>query len=118
MRPVGLFSTSTRSPGAGRAASEIAAGQHDLGVPPLISLYALPDGLARLVARLCWIWLGSIWPIGNPHRSTSYPACGPCALLFGRAASADGTLEIGPNRLVLADDPVAELKFIEHMGRD
>jgi hypothetical protein len=29
---------------------------------------------------------------------------------------ADGQMEIGPNRLVSADDPAADLRFVEHSG--
>ena len=38
-------------------------------------------------------------------------------ILFARALGGhEGPLEIGPNRLIIADDPSADLKFIEHSG--
>ena len=38
-------------------------------------------------------------------------------ILFGRALQAgDDALEVGPNRLILADDPAADLRFVEHSG--
>ena len=111
-------SDTTASAGAGFGRfRQIAAGQHDLGVPPLISLYALPDGFMSgrpPLLDLAWLNLAH-WQSSSDQRHILHVARVP--LLFGRALQvADGTLEIGPNRLVLADDPAAELKFIEHSG--
>ena len=92
-------------------------GQHDFGEVPLVTLNAAPTGFMRArspLIDLAWLNLAH-WQSASDQRHILHVARVP--VLFGRALQvADGEIEIGPNRLILADDPAAELRFVEHSG--
>ncbi|MEX0503483.1 DUF4055 domain-containing protein [Alphaproteobacteria bacterium LSUCC0719] len=92
-------------------------GQHDFGEVPLITLNAAPTGFMRArppLIDLAWLNLAH-WQSASDQRHILHVARVP--VLFGRALQvADGEIEIGPNRLILADDPAADLRFVEHSG--
>jgi hypothetical protein len=63
---------------------------------------------------LAWLNLAH-WQSSSDQRHILHVARVP--ILFARALQvADGQMEIGPNRLVSADDPAADLRFVEHSG--
>jgi len=92
-------------------------GAHEFGVVPLITLNAAPLGFMRArppLIDLAWLNLAH-WQSASDQRHILHVARVP--ILFGRALQvADGGIEIGPNRLILADDPAADLRFVEHSG--
>jgi hypothetical protein len=95
----------------------IAEGRHDLGQVPLISMNTAPTGFMQArppLIDLAWLNLAH-WQSSSDQRHILHVARVP--ILFARALQiAEGKLEIGPNRLVLADDPAADLRFVEHSG--
>ena len=63
---------------------------------------------------LAWLNLAH-WQSASDQRHILHIARVP--ILFARGMnSLDGPLDIGPNRLIIADDPAADIKFIEHSG--
>ena len=63
---------------------------------------------------MAWLNLAH-WQSASDQRHILHIARVP--LLFGRGLQmAERGLEIGPNRLILSDDPSADLKFVEHSG--
>jgi len=92
-------------------------GAHDFGKVPLVTLNAAPLGFMRArppLIDLAWLNLAH-WQSASDQRHILHVARVP--ILFGRALQvADGEIEIGPNRLILADDPAADLRFVEHSG--
>lgn len=92
-------------------------GSHDFGRVPLITLNAAPLGFMRArppLIDLAWLNLAH-WQSASDQRHILHVARVP--ILFGRALQvADREIEIGPNRLILADDPAADLRFVEHSG--
>ena len=92
-------------------------GLHEFGVVPLVTLNAAPLGFMRArppLIDLAWLNLAH-WQSASDQRHILHVARVP--ILFGRGLqTADGEIEIGPNRLILADDPAAELRFVEHTG--
>lgn len=94
--------------------------------PPLMAMATSLDGdgtplgsfasmlLRALLIDLAWLNLAH-WQSASDQRHILHVARVP--ILFGRALQvADGEIEIGPNRLILADDPAAGLRFVEHFG--
>ena len=100
--------------GAWHVASE---GRHGYGRPPLVTLNVAPSGFMQArppLIDLAWLNLAH-WQSASDQRHILHVARVP--ILFGRALQvAEGDIEIGPNRLILADDPAADLRFIEHSG--
>lgn len=92
-------------------------GRHEFGLVPLVTLNAAPLGFMRArppLIDLAWLNLAH-WQSASDQRHILHVARVP--ILFGRALQvADGEIEIGPNRLILADDPAADLRFVEHSG--
>jgi len=92
-------------------------GAHDFGRVPLVTLNTAPLGFMRArppLIDLAWLNL-SHWQSASDQRHILHVARVP--ILFGRALQvSDGEIEIGPNRLILADDPAADLRFVEHSG--
>ena len=92
-------------------------GSHEFGRVPLVTLNAAPLGFMRArppLIDLAWLNLAH-WQSASDQRHILHVARVP--ILFGRALQvADGEIEIGPNRLILADDPAADLRFVEHSG--
>ena len=90
---------------------------HDFGLVPLVTLNAAPLGFMRArppLIDLAWLNLAH-WQSASDQRHILHVARVP--ILFGRGLqTADGEIEIGPNRLILADDPSADLRFVEHSG--
>ena len=92
-------------------------GAHDLGAVPLVPIIANPTGF--MTARpplmdMAWLNLAH-WQSASDQRHILHVARVP--ILFGRGLQmAERGLEIGPNRLILSDDPAADLKFVEHSG--
>lgn len=63
---------------------------------------------------LAWLNLAH-WQSASDQRHILHIARVP--ILFARAMGGyDRPLEIGPNRLIMADDPAADIKFVEHSG--
>lgn len=63
---------------------------------------------------MAWLNLAH-WQSASDQRHILHIARVP--ILFARGMSSlDGPLDIGPNRLIVADDPAADIKFIEHSG--
>ncbi|MGC6454631.1 MAG: DUF4055 domain-containing protein [Candidatus Puniceispirillaceae bacterium] len=91
--------------------------RHDFGQVPLVTLNAAPLGFMRArppLVDLAWLNLAH-WQSASDQRHILHVARVP--ILFGRALQvADGEIEIGPNRLIMADDPAADLRFVEHSG--
>lgn len=103
---------------AGRRGWQVSEqGQHDFGKVPLVTLNVAPTGFMRArppLIDLAWLNLAH-WQSASDQRHILHVARVP--VLFGRALQvADGEIEIGPNRLILADDPAADLRFVEHSG--
>lgn len=96
---------------------KIEEGTHDLGQVPFIPLIPNPSGF--MTARpplmdMAWLNLAH-WQSASDQRHILHIARVP--ILFGRGLQmAERGLEIGPNRLILSDDPSADLKFVEHSG--
>jgi hypothetical protein len=92
-------------------------GEHGFRRVPLVTLNAAPDGFMQArppLIDLAWLNLAH-WQSASDQRHILHVARVP--ILFGRALQvANGEIEIGPNRLILADDPTAELRFVEHSG--
>lgn len=92
-------------------------GRHDFGEVPLVTLNAAPVGFMRArppLVDLAWLNLAH-WQSSSDQRHILHVARVP--VLFGRALQvAEGEIEIGPNRLIMADDPAADLRFVEHSG--
>lgn len=92
-------------------------GVHDLGQVPFVPIIANPTGF--MTARpplmdMAWLNLAH-WQSASDQRHILHIARVP--ILFGRGLQmAERGLEIGPNRLILSDDPSADLKFVEHSG--
>ena len=95
----------------------VTEGRHGLGRVPLVTLNAAPTGFMRArppLIDLAWLNLAH-WQSASDQRHILHVARVP--VLFGRALQvAEGEIEIGPNRLILADDPAADLRFVEHSG--
>ena len=95
----------------------VAQAEHDFGSVPVITISAYPTGWmqSRLpLIDLAWLNLAH-WQSSSDQRHILHVARVP--VLFGRALQVEQQdIEIGPNRLILADDPAAELKFVEHSG--
>jgi len=93
------------------------AGSHDFGCVPLVTLNAAPTGFLRArppLIDLAWLNLAH-WQSASDQRHILHVARVP--ILFGRGLQlGEGGLEVGPNRLILADDPAADLRFVEHTG--
>ncbi|XDZ66194.1 DUF4055 domain-containing protein [Alphaproteobacteria bacterium LSUCC0684] len=63
---------------------------------------------------LAWLNLAH-WQSSSDQRHILHIARVP--ILFARGMnSMDGPVDVGPNRLIVADDPAAEVKFVEHSG--
>ncbi len=96
---------------------KINEGNHDLGQVPFVPISANPTGF--MTARpplmdMAWLNLAH-WQSASDQRHILHIARVP--VLFGRGLQmAERGLEIGPNRLILSDDPSADLKFVEHSG--
>lgn len=96
---------------------KINEGSHDLGQVPFVPILANPTGF--MTARpplmdMAWLNLAH-WQSASDQRHILHIARVP--VLFGRGLQmAERGLEIGPNRLILSDDPAADLKFVEHSG--
>ena len=92
-------------------------GTHDLGHVPLIPIMANPTGFMTVrppLIDMAWLNLAH-WQSASDQRHILHVARVP--VLFGRGLQmAERGLEIGPNRLILSDDPSADLKFVEHSG--
>ena len=92
-------------------------GRHGLGQVPLITFNVAPNGFMRCrppLIDLAWLNLAH-WQSSSDQRHILHVARVP--ILFGRALQAgEGAIEVGPNRLILADDPAADLRFVEHSG--
>ena len=92
-------------------------GPHEFGIVPVVTLNTAPLGFMRArppLIDLAWLNLAH-WQSASDQRHILHVARVP--ILFGRGLqAADGEIEIGPNRLILADDPSAELRFVEHSG--
>jgi len=94
-----------------------ASGTHNLGAVPLITMNVNATG--HMMARpplldLAWLNLAH-WQSSSDQRHILHVARVP--ILFGRAMQiGDEQLDIGPNRLIMADDPASDLKFVEHSG--
>ena len=92
-------------------------GKHDFDGVPVITIYA--NQIGWMISRpplidLAWLNLAH-WQSSSDQRHILHVARVP--LLFGRALQVEQQdIEIGPNRLILADDPAADLKFVEHSG--
>ena len=81
-------------------AAELTAAGRNVIQPPLMDL--------------AWLNLAH-WQSASDQRHILHIARVP--ILFARGMSSlDGPLDIGPNRLIVADDPAADIKFIEHSG--
>ena len=95
----------------------VAEGRHDFGSVPLVTFCVNPTGFLLWrppLMDLAWLNLAQ-WQSASDQRHILHVARVP--VLFGRALQTGGQeLEIGPNRLVLSDDPAADLKFVEHSG--
>lgn len=100
-----------------RAWQKVSEGRHDLGDVPLVSVIANPTGFMTArppLVDMAWLNLAH-WQSASDQRHILHIARVP--LLFGRGLQmAERGLEIGPNRLILSDDPSADLKFVEHSG--
>ena len=100
-----------------RAWQKVDEGRHDLGDVPLVSVIANPTGFMTArppLVDMAWLNLAH-WQSTSDQRHILHIARVP--LLFGRGLQmAERGLEIGPNRLILSDDPSADLKFVEHSG--
>jgi len=63
---------------------------------------------------LAWLNLAH-WQSSSDQRHILHIARVP--ILFARGMNnMDGPIDVGPNRLIVADDPAAEVKFVEHSG--
>jgi hypothetical protein len=63
---------------------------------------------------LAWLNLAH-WQSSSDQRHILHIARVP--ILFSRGMGhLDGPMDIGPNRLIIADDPSADIKFVEHSG--
>lgn len=63
---------------------------------------------------LAWLNLAH-WQSSSDQRHILHIARVP--ILFSRGmGNLDGPMDIGPNRLIVADDPSADIKFVEHSG--
>lgn len=63
---------------------------------------------------LAWLNLAH-WQSSSDQRHILHIARVP--ILFSRGmGQLDGPMDIGPNRLIVADDPAADIKFVEHSG--
>ena len=109
-----------RSVGGGVADNRwqmVAEGRHDFGMVPLVTMNTAPTGFMRArppLVDLAWLNLAH-WQSSSDQRHILHVARVP--ILFAKALQvADGQIEIGPNRLILADDPAADLRFVEHSG--
>jgi len=95
----------------------VAEGRHDFGAVPLVTMNTAPTGFMKArppLIDLAWLNLAH-WQSSSDQRHILHVARVP--ILFARALQvADGQMEIGPNRLVSADDPAADLRFVEHSG--
>ena len=104
-------------PGVATSWAQQAGGTHGLGRVPLISMNVAPTGFLQCrppLIDLAWLNLAH-WQSASDQRHILHVARVP--ILFGRALqAADGDIEIGPNRLIMADDPAADLRFVEHSG--
>ncbi len=93
------------------------SGTHDSGIVPLVTLNAAASGFMQArppMIDLAWLNLAH-WQSASDQRHILHVARVP--ILFGRSLQvAEGQIEIGPNRLILADDPSADLRFVEHSG--
>ena len=102
---------------AGQGWRVVAEGAHDFGQIPLITMNAASTGFMQArppLIDLAWLNLAH-WQSASDQRHILHVARVP--VLFGRGLQApEGQIEIGPNRLVLADDPAADLRFVEHSG--
>lgn len=94
-----------------------AEGSHKFGHLPFVTLNVAPTGFMRCrppLIDLAWLNLAH-WQSASDQRHILHVARVP--ILFGRALQAgDGDIEVGPNRLITADDPAADLRFVEHSG--
>lgn len=94
-----------------------AEGRHDFGAVPLLTFCVCPAGFMLWrppLMDLAWLNLAH-WQSASDQRHILHVARVP--VLFGRALQIGGDeLEIGPNRLILSDDPAADMKFVEHSG--
>lgn len=92
-------------------------GPMDIDDVPVISLrlgVPLQGWVRPPLMDLAWLNLAH-WQSSSDQRHILHIARVP--ILFARAMGHhDAPIEIGPNRLIMADDPQAELKFIEHSG--
>ena len=92
-------------------------GKMDIDPVPVVSMrLGLPSdgGVRPPLMDLAWLNLAH-WQSASDQRHILHIARVP--ILFARAMGHHDTpLEIGPNRLIMADDPQAEIKFIEHSG--
>jgi len=95
----------------------VGEGRHDFAMVPLVTMNTAPTGFMQArppLIDLAWLNLAH-WQSSSDQRHILHVARVP--ILFGRALQvADGQIEIGPNRLILADDPAADLRFVEHSG--
>ena len=75
---------------------------------------ALGESIRPPLLDLAWLNLAH-WQSASDQRHILHIARVP--ILFARGMNShDGPLDIGPNRLIIADDPSADIKFVEHSG--
>ena len=95
----------------------VESGDYDVGCVPVVTILTEPRGFMYPrppLMDLAWLNLAH-WQSASDQRHILHVARVP--VLFGRALQVgQNDIEIGPNRLILADDPAAELKFVEHSG--
>lgn len=94
-----------------------AGGSMGLGQVPLVECAIYPDnGMLAAPPLLDLAWLNvAHWQSSSDQRHILHIARVP--ILFARGMdTSDGKLDIGPNRLIIADDASADMKFIEHSG--
>lgn len=112
----GRYSVWREAEGTGRWS---AVKEGDMGIAHIPLVASELTGAADRQVRpplmdLAWLNLAH-WQSASDQRHILHIARVP--ILFARGMnSLDGPVEIGPNRLIVADDPAADIKFIEHSG--
>lgn len=90
-----------------------------LGFIPLITIYTGREGFmvaTSPIDDLAWLNLAH-WQSSSDQRHVLHVARVP--ILFGKMldrAEDGGQVVVGPNKLIEADDPAADLKYVEHGG--
>ncbi len=92
-------------------------GEMGLDVIPLVAAEMIQGRGSTIrppLMDLAWLNLAH-WQSSSDQRHILHIARVP--ILFARGMnSMDGPVDIGPNRLIVADDPAAEVRFVEHSG--